>query len=239
MEKVIAVTWAKEGESRTAHHQRLREQLVPALKAAGAKHIRLNLPDAAVEPAHELNQAWQVPQQDAVIQFWVRSSHMMFFAGIDAALAQVSSHHAAWLVLESTVIANEDHAPTPSADGSTRTFGWSQMAFLSFRKDKSREDVLRHWHDHHTEVAIVTQSNFEYVQHLIARPLTKDAPAYDAIVEECFPPEAMTSPAAFFAAGDDEALLAENLRRMMDSCEGFLQFGQLDVIPTSQYQIND
>lgn len=235
MEKIIAVLWAKEGESRSQLNQHIKDALVPALQAAGAKHIRLNLRDDRVEPAQDLIQAWQAPQQDAILQFWVRSSHKMFFAGIEAALAEASGHYAAWVVTESTIIPNADHTP---AAGEV-TFGWSQMAFLNFRNDKSREESLRHWHDHHTEVAIVTQSNFEYVQHLIVRPLTKDAPAYDAIVEECFPLEAMNQPAVFFDAPNDEALFQENVRRMMESCEGFLQFGQLDVIPTSQYVIHD
>lgn len=235
MEKVIAALWAPDGESRATFNQRLREELVPELQAAGALHIRLNLRDDAVEPAQSLTQIWQAPQQDAVVQFWVPSSHAMFFGAVDAVLNQYSARHAAWLVIESTIIPNKDHPPVRGE----RSYGWSQMAFLNFRVDQSHAESIQHWHDHHTNVAIVTQSNFEYAQNLVIRALTPDAPKYDAIVEECFPPEAMSDPAAFFDAVNDSALLEDNIRRMMESCAGFLKFGELDVIPTSQYVIHD
>lgn len=235
MEKIIAVLWAPEGESRSDFNARVTQILVPALQQAGAKHLRLNLRDDSITAAKDLIQVWKNPQQDAVLQFWLPSSHKMFFAPIEAKLAQHSSRLAAWLVLESTIIPNKDHPPVVGE----RTYGWSQMAFLRFRADQSRDDNLAHWANHHTEVAIVTQSNFEYVQHIIARPLTPDAPAYHAIVEECFPPAAMNQPEAFFDAVGDPDRFAENTRRMMESCEGFLQFGELDVIPTSQFVIPD
>lgn len=235
MEKIIAALWAPAGESRDAFNVRVRETLAPALKAAGALHLRLNLQDDSVAPAEPLRQTWQAPQQDAVVQFWVPSSHQMFFAPIDALLARHSARHAAWLVIESTILPNKDHPPVAGE----RSWGWSQMAFLTLRADQSKEASLKHWHDHHTKVAIETQSNFEYVQHLVVRPLTADAPAYDAIVEECFPPEAMAQTEAFFDAVGNPELLTENTRRMMESCEGFLQFGSLDVIPTSQFVIHD
>lgn len=235
MEKIIAALWAPQNNNGDEFNQETRNELVPHLKKAGAKHIRVNLRDADVAPAQPLNQKWQSPQQDVIIQFWVQSSHPMFFAPIEAALAQHSAKYAAWLVMESTIIANQDHPPAAGE----RSYGWSQMAFLNFRDDISYETALDHWRDVHTEVAIATQSNFEYVQHLITRPLTKNAPRYQAIVEECFPPEAMTDPAAFFDAVGDEARFADHTRRMMESCDGFLKFGELDVIPTSQFIIHD
>ncbi len=84
-------------------------------------------------------------------------------------------------------------------------------------------------------VAIDTQSNFEYVQNLIVRPLTDDAPDYAAFVEECFPLEALTDPHAFFDAVGDQAKFEANLATMMDSCNRFIQFGRIDIMPTSQY----
>ena len=98
-----------------------------------------------------------------------------------------------------------------------------------------RAAAIEHWHSHHTRVAIETQSNFEYVQNLVVRPLTEGAPAYDAFVEECFPPEAMTDPGAFFAAVRDASLLKSNHAAMMESCRKFLDFTRNDIVPTSQF----
>lgn len=231
MEKVVCALWAQPGEDRAAFNARLTGSLPAALKAAGASQVRLNLRDAAIEAAAGLIQQWQDPQQDAVVQFWLPSANARFRGAIDAALGVHCHRFAAWLVAESTIIANTAH-PVPKG---TRTWGWSQASFIAFRPDLSRAEAIAIWHSHHTRVAIETQANFEYVQNLIVRPLTEGAPAYDAFVEECFPPEAMTSPHAFFDAVGDEAKFEARLSAMMDSCNRFIDFTRIDILPTSQY----
>lgn len=231
MEKVIAALWANPDESSEAFNARLIGSLAPALKAAGADKVRINLRDAAVDPAAGLIQRWQAPQQAAVVQFWLPSANARFRGAVDAALAAHCQQFALWLVAESSVIANTAHPPSPG----TRTWGWSQASFISFRQDLARGEALAFWRDHHTRIAIETQANFEYVQNLIVEPLTEGAPAYEAFVEECFAPEAMTDPAAFFDAVGDEAKFKANLGAMMDSCGRFIDFTRIDIIPTSQY----
>lgn len=231
MEKVVYALWRQEGEDRDAFNARLLAALPNALAAAGASGNRINLRDATVDPAAALIQQWQQPQQDAVVQCWLPSSNALFRGAVDHAVSGLCHCFAAWLVSESTVIANTAHPPEPGQ----RTWGWSQASFITFRADIGRAAALRHWHSHHTRVAIDTQSNFEYVQNAILCPLTDDAPAYDAFVEECFPPQAMTDPAAFFAAEDDAGRFKANLAAMMESCHAFLDFTRNDIIPTSQF----
>jgi hypothetical protein len=222
MEKVIAALWAPAGESREAYGARLLRDLPRAL--TGAQHLRINVRDAAVRPGDGLVQAWQTPQQDAVAQFWLPSANARFRAAIDAALAAHSARFALWLVAESTIIAN-----------TARASGWSQCSFLSFRPDLTRTQAIAHWHGHHTRVAIETQANFEYVQNLVVRPLTADAPLYDAFVEECFPLAALDQPEVFFDAVGQPQKFQANLATMMDSCHAFLDFTRIDVIPTSPF----
>lgn len=231
MEKVIVALWAPEGESREAFGARLVQTLPGALSAAGASSVRINIRDAAVAPGDGLVQQWQAPQQDAVVQFWLPSANAIFRGPIDEVLAQASGRFAAWLVCESTIIANTRHPAKPRE----RTWGWSQASFISFRSDMTRDAAIRHWHSHHTRVAIDTQSNFEYVQNLIVRPLTDNAPAYDAFVEECFPLEAMSVPEVFFDAVGNQAKFDANLAAMTASCAGFIDFTRIDIIPTSQF----
>ncbi|MDE2597361.1 MAG: EthD domain-containing protein [Sphingomonadales bacterium] len=231
MEKVIGALWAPPGESREAYCVRLLASLPQALQAAGARRVRINLRDAAVAPGEALVQQWQQPQQDAVVQFWLPSSNARFRAAIDAALAMHSARFTLWLVCESTIIPNSAHSPVPGE----RTWGWSQASFISFSPAMAREAAIAHWHSHHTRIAIETQSNFEYVQNLIVRPLTDGAPAYDAFVEECFPPQALTNPLAFFDAVDDKTKFDANLAAMMASCHAFLDFARGDIMPTSQF----
>lgn len=231
MEKIVAALWAPSGEDRASFGARLAEDLPAALTAAGASSIRINIRDAEVEPAASLVQTWQAPQQDAVVQFWLPSSNALFRGETDKVLAAHSGVFHAWLVTESTIIANQAHPAVPD----TRCEGWSQASFISFRKDMSRHEAIAHWHTHHTKVAIETQANFEYVQNLIVHALTPDAPAYDAFVEECFERAAMTDPAAFFNAVGDPDLLAANTARMLESCNAFIDFARIDIIPTSQH----
>ena len=247
MEKVIAALWAPEGEDHAAYGARLLATLPAALAAGGAQAIRINIRDAEVAPGGELIQQWQAPQQAAIAQFWMPSANARFRGDVDAALAAHSAHFAAWLVCESTIIANTDHpssrsvSPGKRAEGGfsavvpERTWGWSQASFISFSPAMAREAAIAHWHSHHTRIAIETQSNFEYVQNLIVRPLTDGAPAYDAFVEECFPPQALTNPLAFFDAVDDKTKFDANLAAMMASCHAFLDFARGDIMPTSQF----
>ena len=231
MEKLVYALWAPEGESRADFGVRLVAQLPAALKAAGARGIRLNVRDAAVDAAAGLVQHWQAPQQDAVAQFWLPSANAHFRGPVDALFTDLGGRFAAWLVAESTILPNRDHPPRRGE----RTWGWSQASFLSFRPDLPWDEAVAHWHGHHTKVAIETQRNFEYVQNIVVRALTPDAPDYDAFVEECFPAGAMADPRVFFDAVGDEAKFAANLGRMMESCTAFLDMGRIDIIPTSQF----
>ena len=231
MEKVIGALWAAPGENREEYGKRIHATLPPALHAAGARKLRLNLRDAAIDPGEPLVQQWQDPQQAAVVQFWLPSANARFRAEIDQVLASHSAWFALWLVCESTIIANTAHPPLSGQ----RTWGWSQSSFISYRPDMTREAAIAHWHSHHTRIAIETQANFEYVQNLIVRPLTEGAPSYDAFVEECFPAEALTEPQVFFDAVGNPAKFDANLAAMMDSCHGFLDFSRGDIIPTSQF----
>jgi hypothetical protein len=224
VEKIIAALWGVENEA-------LLARLPDALHAAGASKVRINVRDETVAAGAPLIQQWQVPQQDAVVQFWMPSANARFRGEVDAAIADHCSRLAAWLVAESTIIANTDHPPIKGE----RTSGWSQASFINFRDDLERVEAIKIWHSHHTRVAIETQSNFEYVQNLMVCPLTENAPHYDAFVEECFPIEALTNPHAFFDAVGDKAKFTANLDAMMDSCGRFIQFGKIDIIPTSQY----
>ena len=67
------------------------------------------------------------------------------------------------------------------------------------------------------------------------RPIAGDCPPYCAVVEECFPEEALADPLVFFDAAGDPARFRTNLDRMMESCDAFIDRGTIDVIPTGQY----
>ena len=90
-----------------------------------------------------------------------------------------------------------------------RTEGFSQIVFLEKPKEMDRFSWFDHWTHHHTEIAI----------------------------EECFPEGAMSDPEEFYAAKGNKELLEKNLGIMMASCEKFIDFSKIEVIPTSRYLV--
>ncbi|MEM8697423.1 MAG: hypothetical protein AAGE05_15485 [Pseudomonadota bacterium] len=223
MEKTVYALWKPDAA--------LLSALPEKLSAAGATGVRINLRDEDVAPADALTQSRGEAPPDAAVQLWLPSANPIFRSEIDHCVSARCARFAAWLVSESVIITNEDHSPAPGE----RTYGFAQMAFLTRPDGLDWKDWRTIWRDSHTKVAIETQSNFEYVQNLVVEPLTDDAPPCVAIVEECFPPEAMTDPLAFFDAVGDQAKFDRNLAAMMESCDRFIERGAIDVIPTSQY----
>ncbi|MCP3735884.1 EthD domain-containing protein [Sphingomonas sp. RP10(2022)] len=235
MQKVIYALWRRGNEDRTALNVRLRDTMAPALLARDdVRGIRLNLQDDDVVRAAGLRmRCGGAEQPDAVVQLWLDVAHDAFRAPIDALLSDGGTRIAAWLVMASTVIRNPD---TPAPPG-TRTKGFSQICFLK-RPAHLDEPAWRHaWQGLHTSVAIETQANFEYIQNLIVRPLVAGPHDYAAIVEECFPADAMDDPYVFFDAVGDEAQFTRNTKAMADSCARFIGADCVDLLPTSQYDL--
>jgi hypothetical protein len=92
------------------------------------------------------------------------------------------------------------------------------------------------WQGSHTGIAIDTQSTFGYRQNRVLQSLSTSGPVIDAIVEENFPPEAMTSPAVFYAADDNPERLQQHIKAMIESCQRFIDFDHLDCLPMSEYR---
>jgi len=234
MEKVIYALWRKPGEDRATLSARLKDEVAPALLALpNLRALRLNLQDEDVARAEPLRQPGPGEQMDAVAQVWLDVSHDAFRRPVDEALAAVSTRIEAWLVTESTIIPNTRH---PSNEGA-RTDGWSQFCFIRRPDRFSQDEWLYNWQALHTGVGVETQDNFEYVQHVVVRPLTEGAFPYAGIVEECFPTAAMDDPYVFFDAVGDEAKFAANTATMAESCARFIEMpGGIHVLPTSQYE---
>lgn len=52
---------------------------------------------------------------------------------------------------------------------------------------------------------------------------------------ECFPAAAMTDPQACFDAAGDEVKFRRSLQAMIGSCQRFIDFDRIDLVPASQY----
>lgn len=233
MEKVLYVLWRDPTTPLDAWADGLRTDLGPALIAAGAHGVQVNVADDAVAAASAMRIVTTDPQMEAVVGVWVDTVVADRRRPLDDLVAAASSRFVAYLVAESQPLPNTEHPPRPGE----RTAGYAQVAFLHRPATMTPDEWLDVWQNGHTSVAIDTQSTFQYVQNEVIRALTPDAPPWGGIVEECFPTEAMGDLHVFFdAVGDDERLVA-NMTAMGESTGRFLETDRLDVVPTSQYVI--
>ncbi len=230
MEKILYPVWKSETLSGDEFRDQLLEQLAPALLALDVRGLRFSVVDSEVDAAAGLRIENARPVMDAMISVWLDSS--VYRAPVEEHIAAHCQRFAGYLVTESEPILNTDH---PQREGE-RTYGMAQVVFLQRPRRLSEQQWLEIWHGSHTQVAIDTQSTFGYRQNVIARPVTYAAPPFDAIIEEHFPPEAMSSQHAFYAA-EDEATLEKHRQAMIDSCARFIDFDKIDCVPTSEYVV--
>lgn len=207
----------------------LRERSAPRLVEAGARGVQVNVADGAVAGAL-IRMTELDPQPEAIVGVWVDSARDAARAPLDAALGAEAARLAAYVVTESEPLPNTAH---PAAPGE-RTPGFANVALLRRPADMTPAAWLDAWQGQHTDVAIEIQSTFGYVQNAVVRAVTPGAPAIDAVVEELFPIEALTSMHAFFAADDDDEL-GRRLVLMGESTGRFGADRDLDVVPTSRY----
>lgn len=223
MEKLIYVVWKKPEVSVEKFGQELLGATATTLIERGARALAVNLADPAL-PGLRINQT----DLTAMVSVWM-DTHLDR-GPIQEALSAVTARLAGYLVLESMPIVNTKHvgplgAPLPAH---------YTVAFIHKPDALAYEEFLRRWQGSHTRVAIETQSTFLYIQNVIARSLTSDAPPWVCIVEEAFPPEAGTDPMVFYDADTPEKL-AQNQRRMMESCERFIDYGRFETYPMRAY----
>ncbi|MDP4652337.1 MAG: EthD domain-containing protein [Haliea sp.] len=229
MEKVQYCLWRNASVTEEAFRSGMLAELVPALQGlTSVRGVRLALVDAAVAPAVDKRMASSGDLPDALLSVWVddawrRPEPAQLVPGLVA-----RSH--AWLMAEAEPIVNDSQPP--AADG--RVPGFCQVALLQRPPRLTVAEWLGIWKGSHWKVAIETQSTFGYRQNLVVCALSEGAPALDAIVEEDFPAEAMSSAHSFYAAQDDATLNAHQTA-MMESCARFIDFDKIDVVPMSAY----
>lgn len=231
MEKVLYLLTGGEGSSGDALRKHLVDVVAPRLLAAGAHHVQVNVMDSGVEAAAGSRlRSGSGPCPDAMFSLWIDSANGPLRAPFDGLMREADAGHAAYLVTES--------APLPGNPVDGRRPGYTQVSFLQRPERLDEQAWLAHWHDHHTRVAIETQSTSRYLQNFVVRPLTPGAPPCTAVVEETFPEEAMTDQSVFFDAVGDDARRTANAETLMASVQAFLDFDLIDVVPTSEYSVS-
>jgi len=224
VEKIVYVGWKPEDVAIADFRTRMLGATARALTAAGARGIRMLLADDRAV------RGLRIAQRDptVVIGVWVDSATQR--APLESVLTQVTSGLAGYLALESVPLVNTGHV-VPLGE---RIPGLYTVAFLEKPDRLDYATWLELWQGQHTAIAIATQRTFLYVQNLLVRALTPDAPPWTAIVEEAFPAEAATDPMQFYDASSPAELAAQQ-HRMTASCERFIDFARFETLPMSAY----
>ena len=229
MQKVMFPFWV-EASGQQKLNAALLGSVKEALGGAGVERLRINVPDAAVAEGQKLYPEMAgADRPAALVSFFINTAREIapYLKILDAAGAR----YAGYEVMESTPLPHRDPA------NGERSRGFTQLAFFSRLPGQSRDDFLRIWLESHTKVAIETQSTFFYQQNPIVRALTADAPAWDAIVEESFPDEAMRDWHVYFASGGSDEKLAAHQKQMNESCVRFIDFTGIKLLISSEYRI--
>ena len=227
MEKLIYVLWKPDAVSIERFRQDLLGSTARKLIAAGVRGLSVNLADDLTVPGLRITQMGE--PLSGMVSIWLDTA--LNRGPVEEVLASVTARLAGYLVLESAPLVNTTHV-SPLGE---RIPGLYTVAFLEKPDTLTYEEWLQRWQEQHTPVAIETQSTFLYIQNVLVRPLTIDAPPWVAIVEEAFPAEAAADPMVFYNAGGSPEKLKEHQRRMMESCQRFIDFSRFETHPMSAY----
>lgn len=225
MEKVIVTLRRGTAEDPWCDH--LRATVADELLALGVPGLAVNVKDAPVRDSLMVLSTL-TPPVAATVTVWTQQYYGEQMTAVLDRLRGECDELAAYLVTESVPMAG------PQVAAGERTAGLANIALLRRPDTLDESEWLRRWHRDHTQVAIDTQSTFGYTQNTVVRALTPGAPHLDAIVEELFPIEAVSSLHAFFGAADD-ADLADRMTKMVASTSAFGASENVDTIPTSRY----
>jgi hypothetical protein len=231
MEKRTYVLWKRPGDPDGQFREEILGATAEKLKRLGLGGLSVNLADEASVFARRLRITRMEDPVAATVSVWLDPA--LSRDPVEQLLTQVAARIAGYSVRESVPIVNTTRVVPPGE----RNPGITTVAFLEKPDGMTYETWLDRWQGHHTKVAIETQSTYLYIQNVVVRALTEDAPPWTAIVEEGFPAEAATDPMVFFNAGNSREKLEENQRRMMESCRTFIDFSRLESHPMSTYVI--
>jgi len=233
MHKLIYCLWRKPEQGENAFRDWLISELALALVQRDVTRVRIQVVDCDVVLASHKRLCSSGALPDAVVSVYLVGGGQDFDDAkirIDKALVNHCSQSECYQVEEAEPLENLSHQ-TVSGE---RVYGYCQVAFLQRPARLSEQQWLELWQAQHTQVAIDTQATFGYRQNRVLKVFSEPSRVIHAIVEENFPPEAMSSDHAFYGASTDSQLQAR-MSTMMESCARFIDFDKIDVVPMSEY----
>ncbi len=234
MEKVMYLVWKRDAESPRVFREKLLGGVSEQFLGLGAHGLRISVVDEDVFPAGPIRRQSTKPSISGVLSVWLDTA--LKRKPIEDVIESAVARHAGYLVTESVPLVNAQ------ASNGKRTPGWNQIALLTKPPRLTYEHWMELWQGNlwlsgHTRISLETQLIFGYRQNAIVRPLTYAAPPYDAIAEENFSDEAMTSEVVRRDSVGDDEKFNRRTKIMMEDASKFIDWDKVDVIATSEYTI--
>jgi len=227
MEKLVYVLQCADAGDGVALRESLRGEAARAIRKAGASEISVNVHDDHVRQGERVAIRHRHPHIAAMVSFWMQSADDRGDA--EAALGALADELHGYLVAESRPMV---HSP-PRGE---RAPGVNLVTCITRKPGLDDETFFELWNHEHRKVAIETQSTTAYVRNAVFRPLTPGAPAFDGIVEETFPIEALVDPLVWYDCSD-QAEYQRRLQRMVQSVTAFLDLSVIESVPMSEYSL--
>jgi hypothetical protein len=235
VEKLVYLFWGR-ADSPSGLHQQLLEDCAPRLLEAGPVGLSVLVDDegSAVRtpmpwPEGELPLA-------AVVSLWLDCYDRR--GPCEEILAGLGERRAGYLVTESMYTdygGNRWSQPRDWPDGQ-RSPGVVMLTLLERPARMTRPEWIVHWHGVQSPVSESMQPRMRYVRNAVSWPLTEGAPPYEGIVEEAWPSgQHVEDPMLFYCADGSQQTLEQNLARMLESVQGFLDLERIRSATLSEY----
>jgi hypothetical protein len=236
MEKLIYLIWAPKDPEVDRIARKLLDDCAPELLALGPRGLSINIDDSDSDVPPPL--PWPEDELPLVaeVSVWLdchdrRAPHEEILAGVGERMD-------GYLVTESlyTDYGGNRHSGLRTWPNGTRSPGVLTVTLLEQPDRMSYQDWIAHWYGTQSPVSEAIQPRMRYVRNAVVRPMTEAAPPYKGIVEEAWPSaQHVTDPMLFYLAEGSPEKLQENMARMLESVQGFLDLDRIRNVTMSEY----
>ncbi len=222
MEKLVYLTWKREGLSIADYRQELLGPVSAAFLDAGVLGLNISVADTQElipKPTLLMGEGASV---SAAVSVWMGSLDDR--RPLEEALRARTDRLDGYLVTESIP---QPHQGRDWADGEVSP-GVTHFTWFPRPERLSPEAFYHGWHDIHTPSSFgLHPRRWEYVRNAVARVVTPDSPRVDAIVCERFATEDYLDPARLYGSSDE-------LKRTVEELPLYADMDQMHSTPLSE-----
>ena len=170
----------------------------------------------------------------ATVSVWTECADDV--ADVEEAVVGLSSDHAGYVVTEAVSRWWTDRSTSVDEPRA----GFVVTSLLCRAAGTTPDEFLRHWRDVHMPMSLRIHPQWTYVRNMVARALTLDAPAVDAICEEGFEQlDDILDPRRFYGADGDPSRVEANRAAIGEDVPKFLDAGRTETSIMREHSLRD